>query len=155
MAKGILNIRNQIKRNPNIIYNLRNKDKTFSITNKSAVSVQYNNDNVCITSVGLADANAIVCVKSFVDLTPYSKMTLTIGSPNCQTQSGYEPRFGVMKDDTVVGKYGQPYYNSFISSLTLLNGKTVYTLDIQAQTGTRAIGIYGLINCYLFSVKFS
>lgn len=155
MAKGILNIRNQIKRSPNIMYNARNNGKTFSITNKSAVTVEYNDNNVRITSVGLADMNAIICVKSFVDLTPYSKMTLTIGSPNCQTQQGYEPRFGVMKDDTAIDKYVAPYYNSFISSMTLRNGQTVYTLDIQAQAGTMAIGIYGLINCYLYSIKFS
>lgn len=155
MAKGILNIRNQINCSSDIIYNAKNRGKTFNITNKTAVTVQYNNDNVRITSAGLADANAIVCVKSFVDLTPYNKMTLTIGSPNCQTQQGYEPRFGVMKDDTDIGRYGQPYYNSFISSVMLRNGQTVCTLDIQAQTGIRAIGIYGLINCYLYSIKFS
>lgn len=155
MAKGILNIRNKINYSSGIVYNARNKGKTFNITNKTAVTVQYNNDNVRITSAGLTDANAIVCVKSFVDLTKYSKMTLTIGSPNCQTQQGYEPRFGVMKNDTVVGRYGYPYSNSFISSVVLRNGQTVYTLDIQAQEGTRAIGIYGLINCYLYSIKFS
>lgn len=155
MAKGILNIRNQINCSSDIIYNARNKGKTFNVTNKTAVTVQYNNDNVRITSVGLFDRDGIVCIKSFVDLTPYSKMTLTIGSPNCQTQQGYEPRFGVMKDDTDIGRYSPPYYNSFISSTMLKNNQTVYTLDIQAQTGTRAIGIYGLINCYLYSIKFS
>lgn len=155
MAKGILNIRNKINYSSGIVYNARNKGKTYNITNKNAVTVQYNNDNVYITSVGLADANAIVCVKSFVDLTPYSKMTLMIGSPNCQTQQGYEPRFGVMKDDTDIGRYGYPYSNSFISSMKIYNGQTAFTLDIQAQTGIRAIGIYGLINCYLYSIKFS
>lgn len=153
MADGILIGKDYLEFKTLIInFNMSNR-QLFTIDKRDKVQISYVDDCLKIISDGTFLSGNIV-VKINKDLSKYSTMKLKIKDVlNVQIQSGYEPRFGVMRQGITVNSNGGAFQNGFFASTVMKQGITEYTVNIGSFSGLYDIGIFGEFSATIVDIR--
>ena len=143
MANGILIGTNSLNFGIHTIIFSKANSQLFSIDKKANVQTSYVTDGLKIVSDGLFATGNIV-VKINKNLSEYKTIKLIIKDiGNVQTQTGYEPRFGVIKQGINVNSNGGNLANNFYAATIIKKGITEYSVNIGSFDSAYDIGFIG------------
>lgn len=153
MANGILVGSNSLDFGMQIIkFNLAN-NPLFSIDKGINVQIYYVAEGLKITSDGTF-ANGNIVVKINKNLSEYKTMKLIVKDiVMAQTQAGYEPRFGVIKEGINSKSNAGNFANSFYASTIIRQGITEYSVNIAGFASTYDIGFIGEFSAMVVEIR--